>query len=274
MLNAFFVIYRESFEAILIVGILYAYIKDQLHNKEALKYMWSGVAAGLLLSVLLGFAINFAQSEFQGLALEYFNNGIIFVAIILMTHMCLWMKQHARSLKGELQAGIAKSVSKSEYWSVATLACLAVGREGSETVLFLYGMASESMAQGEVQPLISAIFLGLLASVVTWFIFNRGLKFFKQQVFFQITTVLLFLTASSLTVKLTQKMLELEVLPPIQDNIWDTSFILNENSGIGRIISSLTGYHSSPSLMTVIVYVLYWIITGYLYDRPKKNGLS
>lgn len=271
MLNAFFVMYRESFEAILIVGILYAYIKDQLHNKQALKYMWSGVGAGLILSVLLGFAINFAQNEFQGMALEYFNNGMIFIAIILMTHMCLWMKQHARSLKGELQTGVAQSVSKSEYWSVATLACLAVGREGSETVLFLYGMASESIAKGEIQPLVTAILLGLLASIVTWFIFNRGLNFFKQQVFFQITTILLFLTASSLTITLTQKLIELEVLSSLKNNIWDTSMVLDENSGAGRLVSGFTGYHSSPSLMTVIIYVMYWVIAGYLYYRPKKS---
>lgn len=270
MLNAFFVMYRESFEAILIVGILYAYIKDQLHNKPALKYMWGGVVAGLVLSVLLGFAINFAQNEFQGMALEYFNMAIIFVAIILMTHMCLWMKQHARSLKGELQHGVSQSVSQSEYWSVATLACMAVGREGSETVLFLYGMATESIANGNIQPLATAILLGLVASIITWFIFNRGLKFFKQQVFFQITTILLFLTASSLTITLSQKLIELEILSPIKDNIWDTSFILDENSGIGGVFRSLTGYHSSPSLMTVIVYVIYWIITGYLYYRPQK----
>ncbi|MBC7458608.1 MAG: FTR1 family protein, partial [Bdellovibrionaceae bacterium] len=149
--------------------------------------------------------------------------------------------------------------------------CLAVGREGSETVLFLYGMANESMAKGHLQPLVTAIVLGLSASVVTWFIFNQGLKFFKQQVFFKITTVLLFLTASSLTIKLTQKFIELEVISPLKVNIWDTSAILDENSGLGRVVSGLTGYHSSPSLMTVIVYVLYWVITGYLYYRPKKS---
>lgn len=271
MLNAFFVIYRESFEAILIVGILYAYIKDQLHNRQALKYMWAGVVGGLVLSVLLGLAISFAQTEFQGMALDYFNNGIILVAIILMTHMCIWMKQHARTLKGELQQGVAQSVSKSEYWSVATLACLAVGREGSETVLFLYGMATESIAKGDTQPLVTAILLGLLASMITWYIFNRGLKFFKQHVFFKMTTALLLLTASSLTVTLSHKLIELELLPALKENIWDTSWILDENSGLGGVLGSLTGYHSSPALTTVLIYILYWIVTSYFYFKSTPK---
>ena len=272
MLNAFFVMYRESFEAILVVGILYAYIKDQLHNKQALKYMWSGVLAGLILSIFLGFAINFAQNEFQGIALEHFNNAIITVAIILMTHMCIWMKQHARTLKGELQAGVAESVSKSEYWSVAVLACMAVGREGSETVIFLYGMAVESLDSGHVQTLLTAIGLGLVASVITWFILNRGLKFFKQQVFFKITTVLLLLTASSLVLTLTQKLIQSEVIPAIVDSVWDTSSLLSDNSGFGRFFASLTGYHSMPAWMTLLVYVAYWMITAYFYYRPQKTA--
>jgi high-affinity iron transporter len=154
--------------------------------------MWMGVCGGLILSALLAWAINTAQNEIQGQALEYFNNGIIACAIILMTHMCIWMKQHARTIKSELQTGVEKSLSSSQYWGIALLACLSVGREGSETVIFLYGMAIESIENNEIRFFIGAIALGLVASYLTWIVFNKGLKFFKQQVFFRVTTGLLF----------------------------------------------------------------------------------
>ena len=70
MLNAFFVMYRESFEAILIVGILYSFIIRQPHAQKAMKYLWVGVLAGVALSALLAWGINAAQSEFEGAALE------------------------------------------------------------------------------------------------------------------------------------------------------------------------------------------------------------
>jgi high-affinity iron transporter len=220
---------------------------------------------------LLAWALNTAQSEFEGAALEHFNNIIIAVAIVLMTHMCIWMKQNARDLKGNLQSGMDKSLEKSHYWEIALLAMLAVGREGSETVIFLYGVAIESIEKQQVQSLLFTIGLGLLASLVTWVVFSKGLKFFKQQVFFKVTTAILLLTASNLTLQLSRKLIQNETLPSLKDQLWDTSFLVDEQSSVGHIFSSVTGYQSTPALMTVLIFAAYWAVTLYFYRREPRR---
>ena len=55
--NALFIIWRESAEAMLVVGILYAWLARQPDRRTGLRYLWGGVAAGLGLAVLLALAV-------------------------------------------------------------------------------------------------------------------------------------------------------------------------------------------------------------------------
>jgi high-affinity iron transporter len=277
MLNALFVVWRESFEAVLIVGILYTYLKkqDPKDIKSSLNLMWAGVGAGVLLSMALAFGINFAETELQGQALEYFQNGMLIVACLLMTHMCLWMKIHGRKMKRELESGLSEALTSTKKYEVAVLSALAVAREGSETVIFLYGMTFEASEKGMIPSLVLYSFLGFLLAFVTWIVFNRGLRYFSQRVFFNVTTVFLLLTASSLILNVTRNLIQSETLPTIQDVVWDTSFFLDERSGFGQFISALTGYQSTPALMTVIVFVLYWAsaygVYRYLAQKEERK---
>src|SRR4051812_15781160 len=122
MINALFIVWRESFEAVLIVGILYVYLKRQPDSARAMKYMWGGVLGGVILSALLGFAVQAAQTELQGRALEFFQAGTLALAALLMTQMCIWMKRHSRFLKSELETGMGEALSHTKLFGVATLA--------------------------------------------------------------------------------------------------------------------------------------------------------
>lgn len=269
MLNTLIVVYRESFEAILIIGILYSYLKLQKAESRAFQYMWGGIAAGILLSGLLGWAITAVQNEVQGRALDYFNYAILASAIVLMTHMCVWMKQHARTLKSELQSGLSVSLSSAQYWGIATLSCLAVGREGSETVIFLQGMFIEAQETHALANFAGMAGLGFILSLITFWIFNRGFRFFKPHIFFRVTTAFLFITASSLMISLARKLIQDEVIPGLKDPVWDTSFLLDERSSFGQVFSAITGYQSTPALMAVLVYFAYWAIALFFYYKPS-----
>lgn len=277
MINALFVVWRESFEAVLIVGILYAYLnkqKDETMKSTGLKSMWLGVLGGVLLSVLLAMGINFAETELQGMALEYFQLGMLIVACVLMTHMCLWMKIHGRHMKSDLEGGLSSALTSSKRFEIAMLSMLAVAREGSETVIFLYGMTFEAAEKHMMSSLVLYSALGFLLALVTWFVFNRGLRFFSQKVFFNVTTVFLLLTASSLILNVTRKLIQSDFLPTIQDVAWDTSFLLDERTGFGQFVSALTGYQSTPALMTVIVFVVYWAVTYMIYKILMKRDIE
>jgi high-affinity iron transporter len=271
MINALFVVWRESFEAVLIVGILYAYLKKQANIKEGMKAMWMGVVGGLLLSSLLAVGINFAETEFQGKALEFFQIGMLIVACFMMTHMCLWMSIHGRKMKGELESELKTALSTTKLAEVSILSCLAVAREGSEVVIYLYGMAIEASQQGHMTPFIGYSFVGFVLAFLTWYVFNHGLSFFGQKVFFRVTSLFLLLTASNLITTVTRRLIQSDILPKIKDVAWDTSAFLDERSKVGGFISGLCGYESTPALSTVIVFFLYWTLTFVMYKYLTKK---
>ena len=252
MINALFVVWRESFEAVLIA-------------------MWWGVLAGVLLSTILALGINLAETELQGKALEYFQIAMLIAACILMTHMCLWMTINGRKLKGELEQGLKTALSTSKLIEVSLLSCLAVAREGSEVVIYLYSMAIEAAGKGMMSPFMLYSLCGFVLAFVTWYVFNHGLSFFGQKVFFKVTSIFLLLTASSLIINVTRRLIQSDILPTIKDVVWDTSFILDERSAVGGFVSGLCGYESTPALVTVLVFFIYWSITFGLYKMLSNK---
>lgn len=52
-----FVVWRESFEALLVIGIIYAWIKRHPDAGTGIKFLWGGVALGIVLSIILALLI-------------------------------------------------------------------------------------------------------------------------------------------------------------------------------------------------------------------------
>ncbi|MDD5324446.1 MAG: FTR1 family protein [Polaromonas sp.] len=141
--DALFVVWRESVEAILVISILYAWLKRNDHDGRGMRALWSGVAAGVVLAVALGWAMVAAQGELSGAALEWFQIAILSVAAGLIVQMVLWMQLHGRGIRHELEHHMAQAVQRSGAFGIAIIAALAVAREGAETVIFLYGIGIE-----------------------------------------------------------------------------------------------------------------------------------
>lgn len=107
--QALFIVWRESIEALLVVGILYAWLQRQPDNRLAIRHLWGGVALGLGLASLLGAAMMLAGSWLNDSAGEWFQAGMTLCASLLILHMLAWMARHGRQLRRELesQAGSA-----------------------------------------------------------------------------------------------------------------------------------------------------------------------
>src|ERR1700712_5780060 len=136
-----FIVWRESVEALLVVGILYAWLKNgDADARRGIPYLWAGVVAGLLAAVALGAALVGFTEELSGDAQDYFQTGMVLVACGLIVQMVLWMKHHGRSMKRDMEASLDKSTQDANWWGVTLLVALAIAREGSETVIFLYGL--------------------------------------------------------------------------------------------------------------------------------------
>jgi high-affinity iron transporter len=272
MLNAAFIVWRESVEAILVITILHAWLAHQPERGRAMPWLWGGVAGGVLLALGLGGTLLFVQNELTGNALDLFQAGMVLFAAGLITQMVLWMHRHGRRLKSELEQQAAGAVHRSQWWSVALLAAIAVGREGAETVIFLYGLAFERGTM-LLPTWLAAAAAGLGAAGLTAWVLNRGSRVLSWRLFFRITEILLLLLAGSLVVAGVEKLIGLDLLPALIDPLWNTGAVLGDNRGIGGLLAAFVGYRATPSLTDLIAYGIYWAVVVALvrfYAAPSR----
>jgi high-affinity iron transporter len=270
MANALFIVWRESVEAILVVSILYAWIREHGGGTVRLSHLWGGIAAGVGLALALAAAMLGVQSQLAGAALDAFQAAIVLAAAALMTQMVLWMRRHGRTMKGELESGMRRAAVGAGGFAAATLAAIAVAREGSETVLFLYGLGLEQRGAG-LATVLAGSALGLLLALATAWLLAKSRRFLSWRAFFGITEVLLLLLAASLAVSGAEKLIGLEWLPPLVEPVWDTSGLLDDASGIGAIAAAFAGYRARPSLTLVLVYLAYWVVVALLIARGRAR---
>ena len=269
MEQVIFVMWRESVEALLVVGILHSWLSRTPGAVSGRRWLWGGVVAGLLLAGLLGAGIYSAQ-ELLTHWQDQFQTLMVLVAAALIAQMVLWMRAHGRTLKRDLEQGLSRNLEHQNWWGVAILAALAIAREGSEAVVFLYGTLAAAPASD--LPLMGLAALGgLLAALATFWLLQLGSKVMTWPRFFRITETLLLLLAASLVVTGVEKMQALEWLPPLVDGLWDSSWLLPDMGRIGGLVAGLTGYRAQPSLMTVLVFVGYWLLMAWLLRRGKSN---
>lgn len=263
--NATFIIWRESVEAILIVAILYSWIQARGDGRIRLRHLWLGVAGGVGLAVALALAMLGFHSQLAGTTLEAFQASIMVIAAALVTHMVVWMRHHGRTLKRDLESGLARAAEETGGLSAALLAAIAVGREGTETVLFLYGIVAEN-ADGGWGGLMAGAALGAVLAAITAALFLKGSRLLPQRVFFRISEVLLLLLASGLLVSGLEGFLNLEWLPPLIEPVWDSGALLDDNGLLG----TFAGYRARPALSILGLWVLYWVATFWLLRSPRR----
>ncbi|VAX09505.1 High-affinity iron permease [hydrothermal vent metagenome] len=263
-----FIVWRESIEAMLVIGILYTWLKNQADTGNGMRFLWGGVLAGILLAIGLAFVMLEVQSELAGEALEYFQIAIMLVAAVLITQMVLWMRRHGRTLKRELESGMQRAHEQANWWGMAVLAAIAVGREGAETVIFLYGAGLAQSSDSQLQ-FVGAALSGFVLAFVSFWILSQGSRFFSWKVFFHFSEILLLLLAAALLVDGVDRMIGLGWIPALVDPVWDSSFLLDDSTRIGGLISAFTGYRAHPALTLLVIYAAYWTVVSLLLRQPK-----
>lgn len=267
--NAIFIVWRESVEALLVISILHTWLKRNEGNGAGLGALWAGVAAGVGLAGALGWAMMAAQSELAGEALEWFQIAILFIAGGLIAQMVLWMQKHGRGMKQGLERELAHAAQHSGKLGIATVAALALAREGAETVIFLYGLGMEGSGAAGVA---TGAALGFGLAVLTAWALNRGLRHLNYRQFFRVSGFLLLLFAVSLLVSGTERMIGIGALPALVDPVWDTSRLIDDNSTVGALFSAFSGYRARPSLMLLAVYASYWIAVVLMQRRLNRHA--
>lgn len=275
--QSMFIVWRESVEALLVIGILHAWLSQQPGNRRALRMLWGGVVAGLGLASLLGWGILSAGDWLAGPAGEWFQCAMLVIAALLILQMVGWMHHHGRDLKRNLVDSAAASLSQSSGIGLLVLAMVAVAREGSETVVFLYGIGHQQEGADLTGFVIGGV-LGFVLALLSYAALQAGSRFFSWKRFFKVSEALLLLLGAALLMagldRFSGQLMGMDI-PEIfyrvfGDPLWDTSALLDDGGTLGSTIAGLTGYRAMPSTAAVAMMALYWLAV-WLWLRPRAQ---
>lgn len=281
MISSFIITFREALEAALIIGIIAAYL-TKIGKRELNRYLYIGTFAAIIASLVAGWAFMAFSGGLKGEVKEIFEGVASLTAVAVLTYMVFWMAKNTQRIKGELQEKVDITVSRGQVWGIATLAFVAVFREGVETVLFLGALAMQSTADT-----IIGLTLALAAVIVLAVLMFRGIYRLDLKKFFKYTSVLLIIFAAGLTAYGVHELNEAGVIPPVIEHVWDINPsknidgsypLLHEKGAVGSILKSLIGYNGNPSLTEVLGYLGYWLLVGSyvlrVYRTPSKSAVA
>jgi high-affinity iron transporter len=286
VIPTFVIFFREGIEASMIVAILLSYLKRSGQRRH-FRDVYLGVAAALVLVLAGGIAAYEFIDQYNGSNVQtYFETATYLVAAAALTYMTFWMQRHARSLATDLERRSDLALSGSARTGLGLLAFQAVGREGLETMVFTLAIVFASSKQAGAPLhgnfLLLGAGLGLaLALGVAVAIYRLGAKLNLRR-FFQVLGVLLMVFAAGLLADAIENLQRLGWLPFGRHVLWNSSHVVSEGSNIGDVLHSLLGYADRPTILQVLVWVIYVAVstTAFVrsgrrrHHRQRLNGLA
>ena len=259
MLAALIIVFREVFEAGLIVGIVLAVTGSVAHR---FRWIGGGVLAGVVAACLVA-AVAGALSLSEGMGQELFDAAILGAAVVMLTWHNVWMARHGREIAVEMRAiGQAVAEGSKPLLALAVVVGVAVLREGSEVALFLYGVAASD--GGSALGLTIGGCLGLLLGAAVCLVTYLGLVRIPPRALFATTTVLITLLAAGMAAQAVAFLERANWLTSLDTVVWDSGWLLSEASIPGRALHTLIGYTDQPTQMQLLVYLAVIAITGWL----------
>ncbi len=255
MIAAAVITFREGLEAALIVGILLGYIR-KTDRRQHVRPLWTGVAVAIASSAGVAVAIRSVGLKLEGAAEATFEGLTMFVAAGLLTWMIFWMRYHARDMRSALERDVEKAIGAGQRWGIASVAFIAVFREGVETALFV--AAAAFAVQGA--PTLAGALSGLVAAAAAGYLVYSSATRLNLKNFFSVTSALLLLFAAGLLAHGVHELQEAGILPTLVEHVWDSSALLDEASVLGQLMNAVVGYNADPSLLEVICYWAYWAL--------------
>ncbi len=250
MLGALIIVFREVIEAGLIVGIVLATTRNVPQRG-----LWVslGTGAGVLGAGVVAAFASVIANAFEGSGQELLNAAVLALAVVMLMWHNAWMARHGRELAAQMrQVGVAVSAGEQPLLALAVVVGLAVLREGSEVVLFLYGVLASGTSGAAV---FTGGVLGLVVGVAFTGLTYVGLLAIPSRHIFAVTTALITLLAAGLAAQAVQFLNAAGVETGLQQRLWDTSAWLSENGILGKLLHTLIGYTEQPTELQLIVYL-------------------
>jgi high-affinity iron transporter len=249
VLAALIIVFREVFEAGIIVGIVMAVTRG-VAGRGA--WVAGGVLAGAAGASLVAVFAGALSATFEGAGQEIFNAAILAVAVAMLIWHGVWMARHGREVAGEMRAaGQAVVAGSKTLTGLAIVVAVAVLREGAEVVLFLYGVAASEGGPAVLAGGLIGLVLGAAVCVLTYL----GLLTIPSRHIFGVTTVMIAFLAAGMAAQAVGFLEQANVVTALGNIVWDSSWILTEKSLAGRALHTLIGYSDQPTVLQLVVYL-------------------
>ena len=270
MLVSLIIVFREAIEAGLIVGIVLAATAGVARRG---RWIAGGIAAGVAGASLVAAFTGVLSDAFAGAGQEVFTATILIFAVAMLSWHILFMSRHARAMTAELkQVGQQVRLGQRTLAALAGVVAVAVMREGSEVVLFLYGVvvatqtSALSLAAGGVAGL-------ALAVLVSWLLY-RGLVAIPLRRLFSVTNALIALLAAGMAGQAAAVLHGADLLPGWGEHLWNTSAIVSDDSYVGRSLHALIGYSARPSGIQMAAWaatlLTLWLLSRAVSANPVR----
>jgi high-affinity iron transporter len=262
------IVFREVLEAAIIIGIVAAATRDIPRRK---RWLTAGLLAGLTGSALVAASTDSIAAMASGIGQELFNAIVLGIAVLMLAWHNIWMASHGAALAANARSvGANIREGRSECSVLLVVVGLAVLREGSETVLFLYGIATSEGA-GMTSMLLGGL-IGVAAGIAVGYALYAGLLKIPMRWFFAATAALVLLLAAGMASQAARFLIQADLLPSLAAPLWDTSVLLPEHSVGGVLLHSLAGYDARPAGMQLVFYIatLTAIILGMQWSKRIK----
>lgn len=262
MFAAALIVFRESLEAALFIGIVAAATR---HLAGRGRWLGAGVGIGLAGALLLALMAQHVSSWADGVGQELVNIGILSLALAMLLWHCIWVSTHSRELVIEARAlGDSVQQGQRKPWALLIAVALAVLREGAESVLFIGGaLAGTDTSTGSV--LLSAA-AGLGSGALLGYVLYAGLSRVPVKRLFMVTNILIALLAGAIASQLVKAFSQAGFVQAWGTPLWDSSFVLAQDSALGMLLHAMVGYEAQPSGAQFAAYVA---VLGLIYAATR-----
>lgn len=308
----FFVIFREALEAVVVVSVLLAFIKqglggsemDPAINKKLVRQVWVGALLGIGVCLLIGGAF---IGVFYSLGKNIWSKSEdLWEGVFCMIAACLisimgiamlrinkmkekWRVKLAQALlktreSGESRFRLGHLTTK---YCMFVLPFITTLREGMEAVVFVGGVGLDKPASSFPLPVVCGLIAGLLVGGIMYYFGSTT----SLQVFLIISTCVLYLIAAGLFSR-SIWFFEMYVYAKktggdasengsgpgtydIAKSVWHVNCCNPQRDNGWDIFNALLGWQNSATYGSVLSYNVYWlvlIVVLILMMYEEKNG--
>ena len=250
MFGTAIIVFRETLEAALFVGIMAAATRGLAGRS---RWLTVGVLAGSAGALALAAGAEQISALADGVGQDLVNATILALALVMLTWHCVWVSNHGARAAAEARAlGSSFKQGQRAPWALMMVVALSVLREGAETVLFVAGYATGSGLTGTLTGALAGVLSGSAIGALIYL----GLSRVPMQRMFAVTNTLILLLAASIASQLARALSQAGLINVWGQPLWDTSRVLRMDSPVGTLAHALVGYDAQPSGLQLAFYAL------------------